>query len=99
MTRRRQRGDQGSAIVEAPFAIIVIMLLAMGAITITQMIFVHLSLAHGVRAGVRYASRADYDPSTNTGSATRRNETDVRVYTAGASGITGCTRADLTTTP
>lgn len=60
---RSLRNDQrGSAIVEMPLAICIILLLGMGVLTIVQVTWTHLSLSSAVRTSTRYATHVDYDP-------------------------------------
>ena len=63
---RRLRDERGAALVEAPFAIAIILLISMGVLTITQVAWNHLDLANTVRDASRYASRAEWDPSAST---------------------------------
>ncbi len=80
ISSRRLRGERGGALVETPFAVIVMAMLAIGVVTLTQALYIHLKLSSGVRAGARYAARTDYDPASAS-SSRRRNEQQVRTYT------------------
>lgn len=82
-----RRNERGGAMVETPFAVVIMAFLAMGIVTLTQALYVHLQLASGVRAGARYASRTDYDPAASPPSSSRRrSEQEVRAYTVEATG-------------
>ena len=72
----RRHDERGLAMVEAPLCIVVILLLLMGVITITQVIWTHLDLAEAARDTVRYAARVEYDPVAGTSS---RHRTAVEV--------------------
>jgi hypothetical protein len=61
--RARFRKENGAAVVEAPICIAIILLLAMGVLTITQVVWTHMDLATTARDASRYAGRAEWDPS------------------------------------
>jgi hypothetical protein len=64
------RGERGSAMIEAPFAVCIVLLLLMGVTTLVQVAWTDLTLSSGVRTATRYASHVDYVPGS--GSADRR---------------------------
>ena len=98
--RARKRNESGTAVVELAIAVPVILLIAFGIITFTQVVYTHLNLSSGVRAGARYAARSDYDPSADVPTAARRRTADeVRAYTADASNPAGVKADDCGADP
>jgi hypothetical protein len=82
MTRRmRHLGERGSAVVEAPFAICIVLLLLTGVTTLVQVAWTDLALSSGVRATTRFASHVDYVPGSST-AARRRTEDQVKEWAA-----------------
>jgi len=61
---RRAQDERGLALVEAPLCIAVVLLLLMGVVTVTQVIWTHLDLAEAARDATRYATRVDYAPGS-----------------------------------
>ena len=57
------RNERGSVLVETPFAIGIILFLAMGITTLTQVVWTHLALSSAVESTTRYATHVDYDPT------------------------------------
>lgn len=93
---RRRDDDTGAAIVEAPFAIGIIMLFAMGVLTITQVAWNHLNLANSVRDASRYASRAEWDPSAQTVTLARyRTIAEIKNFATTAGGDSGLSYSDV----
>jgi Flp pilus assembly protein TadG len=87
---RRVRDDRGTAIVEAPICICIVLLLAMGVLTLTQVVWTHMDLSTTVRDAARYASRAEWDPSASQITLDRyRTVGDVREFATGAGSETG----------
>lgn len=60
----RTRDERGLAMVEAPLCIAVVLLLLMGVITITQVVWTHLDLAEAARDATRYATRVEFAPGS-----------------------------------
>ena len=97
---RRRRSESGAAVVELAIALPVVLFIAFGVITFTQVVYTHLNLSSGVRAGARYAARSDYDPSAEVPtSARRRTAAEVRSYTAEASDPAGVKAVDCGADP
>jgi hypothetical protein len=91
----RLRDQRGSAIVEVPFAVCIILLLTMGVTTLVQVTWTHLALSSGVRATERYATHVDYDPVA--GGAARRRSTDaVKEWAAAVAAEAHVTPDDVT---
>ena len=61
----RIRGERGSVLVETPFAIAIILLLAMGLTTLVQVVWTHLALSSAVESTTRYATHVEYDPTAD----------------------------------
>src|SRR5688500_5369220 len=74
------RDERGSALVEAPAAIAIVLLLVMGFLTLVQAAWTHHQLADAVRDGSRYATRADWDPESAFTGSRRRTEDEVRAW-------------------
>jgi hypothetical protein len=79
MTRILRHDERGGALVEAPFAICILLLLAMGLTTIVQLAWTHLALSSAVGASTRYATHVEYDPAIG-GIDRHRTETQVRTW-------------------
>lgn len=92
---RHLRGDRGSAIVEAPLAICLLLLLAMGATTLVQVTWTHLALASAARATTRYATHVDYDP-TAAGLDRHRTAQQVEAWAEEVAAEAHVTRDDVT---
>ena len=58
--------------VEAPFAILVVIFLAMGAVAFAQIMLSYQHLTGSTRAAARFAAKNDYDPTLSPASANRR---------------------------
>jgi hypothetical protein len=85
--------------VEMPLCIAVVLLLLMGALTLTQVIWTHHELAQAARESTRYAARVEYDPSTTPLSSRRhRNESEVRAWAAQLADDAGVQASDVTVT-
>ena len=96
---RRLRDEQGSAIVESPFAIGIVLMIAMGVLTITQIAWNHMDLATSVRDASRYASRAEWDPSAETVTSARyRTVGEVKAFAARAGSESGVTEENVVVT-
>jgi hypothetical protein len=91
------RNDRGAALVEVPFAVCAVLVLACGALTISQMLWAHLGLASGVRDATRYASRAAYGgPDADDPAAHRRTAADVQRWLAVVADEAGVEPGDVT---
>ena len=89
---RRFHDDRGAAMVELPFAIGIILLIAMGVLTITQVAWAHLDLSNTVRDAARYGTRTEYDPSATTiTSARHRTADEIAQFAARAGSESGVT--------
>ena len=96
---RRLRDDRGAALVEAPFAIAIVLLISMGVLTITQVAWNHLDLANSVRDVSRYASRAEWDPSATTVSSARyRTVGEIKEFATRAGSESGVIGDDVVVT-
>ena len=96
-------GERGTAAVEFAVVVVMLLVLAFGAIALTQVIYTHVQLANSVRAGARYAARSDYDrggdpacPRESAPIDRRRTEGEVRCYTAEAGSAIGLRQSDVT---
>jgi hypothetical protein len=72
--------ERGTALVEAPFAVAIVLMLTMGLATLAQVAWTHLSLSSAVRGATRYATHVDYDPVAG-GIDRHRTEEQVRAWT------------------
>jgi hypothetical protein len=79
--RRISRDEQGSVLVETPFAIGIVLLLLMGVTTLVQVAWTDLALSSAVRATTRFATHVDYVPGSGS-AARRRTEDQVKEWTA-----------------
>jgi hypothetical protein len=70
------KNDNGTAIVEAPMCIAIVLLIAMGVLTITQIAWTHMDLAKAVRDSARYGGRSEWDPSAETVTLERHRSID-----------------------
>jgi hypothetical protein len=91
----RIRGERGAAIVEAPLAIALFFLLAMGITTVVQLIWTHLQLSSSVRSTMRYAAHVDYDPEAG-GIDRRRTEAQVEAWAVEVAQEAGVDADDVT---
>jgi hypothetical protein len=73
------RGERGAVLVETPFAICIVLLLAMGLTTLVQVAWTHLALSSAVEATTRYAAHVEYDPTTG-GIDRRRTDEQVMAW-------------------
>src|SRR5437764_4995701 len=64
--RSRLSGEQGVSIVEAPFVLIVIAFLAIGVLGFVQLFMQYQHLTSAARSAARFATKADYDPTSPT---------------------------------
>ena len=78
---RRGRDQRGAAMVEAPFAIIVILAIGMGAFWVGNIVTRFHQLEDAAHAGARYGSRAYAAPDTG---ARRRTVAQITNFTATA---------------
>lgn len=97
----RARDERGLAMVEAPLCIAVVLLLLMGVLTLTQVVWTHMDLAEAARDTARYATRAEYDRDTATLSSRRRRTVEeVKAWAASVASEAGVSVDDVTiTTP
>jgi hypothetical protein len=61
--------------VEAPFAILTVLFLAMGAIAFAQIMLSYQHLTGSTRAAARFAAKNDYDPTLSPATSSRRPST------------------------
>src|SRR5688572_15664614 len=95
----RVRDERGLALVEAPICIAVVLLLMMGVVTLTQVVWTHLDLAEAARDTARYAARVEYDPSVTPLSSRRhRTAAEVKAWAVSVASEAGVTLADVTVT-
>ena len=78
----RWRDERGSALVETPASLAILLLIILGFLTLVQAAWTHHQLADAVRDGARYATRADWDPETTFTGSRRRTEAEVQEWTA-----------------
>jgi Flp pilus assembly protein TadG len=91
--------ERGSAMVEAPFCIAVVLLLMMGIVTLVQVVWTHLDLADAVRDTTRYAARVEYDPSAvPAGSSRHRTAAEVKAWAESMAAESGIHAADVAVT-
>lgn len=86
--------ERGSAMVESVFGIAIILMLAMGVLTLTQAVWTHLDLSSTTRDVARYAARVEYDPSPSSGSVSasrHRTEDQIAAYAQQAGKEAGVT--------
>lgn len=93
--KTRTSNERGSALVEAPFAVCILLMLAMGMATIVQLAWTHLSLSSAVRGATRYATHVDYDPVAG-GIDRHRTEDQVRAWTVEIAEEAGVAPDDVT---
>lgn len=89
------RSERGAAIVELPFAIGIVLLLGMGAVTLVQMTWTHLNLSSAVRTATRYATHVDYDPVAG-GIERHRTAEQVRAWVVEVAEEAGVAESDVT---
>jgi len=95
----RARDQRGTALVEAPLAICLLLLLGLGVTTLVQVVWTHLDLASAARTATRYAARVEYDPSATTITGDRRRTAEqVREWTAQVAEEAGVRLEDVTIT-
>ena len=87
--------EHGGALVEAPIAVCIVLLLAMGLTTIVQLAWTHLALSSAVRSTTRYATHVDYDPAAG-GIERHRSEEQVRAWAAEIAEGAGVEPEDVT---
>jgi hypothetical protein len=80
MTRARH-DERGAVVVELPFAIGIVLMLAMGLTTLTQVAWTHLTLSSAVQSTTRYSTHVDYDPAAG-GIERHRTAEQVRAWAA-----------------
>jgi len=93
--RRALRDERGGALVEAPIAICILLVLAMGLTTIVQLAWTHLTLSSAVQSTARYATHVDYDPTAG-GIDRRRAADQVRAWAAEVAAEAGVDEDDVT---
>lgn len=79
--REVRRTERGTAMIEAPFAIIVILAIGMGAFWVGNIVSRYQQLEEAVHAGARYGSRAYAAPNTG---ARRRTNPEITAFTTNA---------------
>jgi Flp pilus assembly protein TadG len=95
----RRRDERGAAMVEAPVCIAVVLLLLMGVVTLTQVLWTHLDLAKAAKDTARYAARVEYDPSATVLSSRRHRTADeVKAWAASVAAEAGVRPQDVTVT-
>jgi Flp pilus assembly protein TadG len=72
----RRHDERGVALVETPIAVVVILLLGLGMLTLAQVAWTHLDLASSVRGAARFSARAEWEPGS-TSLARRRSPEEV----------------------
>ena len=96
---RRLQNDRGAAMVEAPIGMAIILLIAMGVLTLTQVTWTHMDLSSAVRDATRYATRAEWDPSATTVTSERyRTVGEVKAFAAQAASESGVKPEDVVVT-
>jgi hypothetical protein len=93
--RSLRKDERGTALVEAPFAVAIVLMLALGLTTLVQLAWTHLSLSSAVRGATRYATHVDYDPSAG-GLDRHRTEDQVRAWTVEIAEEAGVDPDDVT---
>jgi Flp pilus assembly protein TadG len=76
-----RRDERGAALVEAPFAIVILLVFGMGAFWIGNVVTRYHELEDAVHAGSRYGSRAFAAPDTG---ARRRTAAQITAFTTSA---------------
>lgn len=86
---RRLRGSDGSATVELAVVVPIVLLLAMGFLTVVQALYDSHRLASSVGDVARYATRADYLPEGGAAceNARRRTLGEVQAYAVAAARV------------
>lgn len=98
--RKRNRGatrrgdERGSAMVEAPAAIIVILSIGMGAFFIGNLVLRYHQLEEAVSSGARYGARAQHIPGG--GPARRRTAAEIAAFTQQAAAPLGSVTVEIT---
>lgn len=84
------KNERGAALVEAPLCIVIVLLLAMGILTVTQVVWTHMDLASAARDGARYGGRTEWDPSATPVTLERhRTIEQIKKFAAQAAGESG----------
>ena len=91
----RRTDERGLAVVEAPLCLAVVLLLMMGVITVTQMIWTHLDLAEAARDATRYATRVEYAPGST---GRHRTAEEVEIWVRTVASDAGITSVEVDTT-
>lgn len=90
----RRRDERGSAMVEAPAAIIVILSIGMGAFFIGNLVLRYHQLEEAVASGARYGARAQLVPGA--GAARRRTAAEITAFTQQAAKPLGAVTVEIT---
>jgi hypothetical protein len=91
--------ERGAAMVEAPICVAIVLLLAMGILTLTQVVWTHMDLASAVRDGARYGGRTEWDPSAETVTLERhRTIEQIQEFAAKAASESGVLEDDVIVT-
>lgn len=97
---RRLADERGAALVESVLGIVIILLLSMGVLTLTQVIWTHLDLSSTVTDVARYAARVEYDPSATPVTSSRHRTADqIKAYATRAGSEAGVTSSDVAVSP
>ena len=84
--------ERGAAMVESILGMAIILLVSMGLLTLTQVVWTHLDLSSTTRDVARYAARVEYDPSPSVGSVNssrHRTEDQIAAYAKQAAAESG----------
>jgi Flp pilus assembly protein TadG len=90
------KNERGAAMVEAPLCIVIVLLLSMGILTLTQVVWTHMDLASAARDGARYAGRTEWDPSATPVTLERHRTIDqIKAFAAEAASESGVGEAEV----
>ena len=89
----RRADERGLAMVEAPFCLAAVLLLLMGVVTVTQMIWTHLDLAEAARDATRYATRVEFAPGST---GRHRTAEEVATWVRTVASDAGITSVEVT---
>jgi hypothetical protein len=77
-----RHNEDGSAIVELPFTFIAITIFVLCVTALGQVLLEYHHVSGAARAGVRYATKSDYDPMRATATSSRRpSEAEIVAFT------------------
>ena len=97
--KNRLKNDRGAAMVEAPVCIAIVLLLAMGILTLTQVVWTHMDLSSAVRDASRYGGRTEWDPSSTPVTLERhRTIEQIKDFATRAGSESGVTEQDVIVT-